>query len=154
MAAAAEAEGEPFAPATGALRRLSKILQQLRERMSALMPAVRAGGGSRQQPPGRMQAFDDTLHQLIQLERRNHTLLQAVRAATHDKLQQLNQAKIKLKQLRRSYGFTRETALNSIPEAVMIPRRPAPAGDNPKPGRIPSMKQLLACAGEDAARHT
>jgi hypothetical protein len=111
----AEAEGEAIRTGNwGLCAACQKSLQQLRERMSALMPAVRAGwrqSGSNR--PARMQAFDDTLHQLIQLERRNHTLLQAVRAATHDKLQQLNQAKIKLKQLRRSYGFTRETALNS-----------------------------------------
>jgi hypothetical protein len=59
-----------------------------------------------------MQAFDDTVHQLIKLERRNHTLVQAVRAATHTKLQQLNQARIKLKRLRQAYGFAHTPAIN------------------------------------------
>jgi ketosteroid isomerase-like protein len=112
----AEAEGEAIRTGNwGLCAACQKALQNLRERMTALLPGVRAEWA---QPGGdhaaRQQQFDDTLRQLIQLQRRNHTLVQAVRAATHAKIQQLNQARIKLKQLRRSYGFTCGPALNAF----------------------------------------
>ena len=91
-----------------------KSLQQLRDHMSALMPAVRdewrQAGDDR---PARMQAFDDTLHQLIELERRNHTLVATLRAAAHAKIQQLNQTRLKLKLLRQAYGFARGPAVKA-----------------------------------------
>jgi hypothetical protein len=112
----AEAEGEAIRTGNwGLCAACQKSLQHLRERMSALMPAVRAvwrqAGDDR---ATRMQTFDDTLRELIKLEHRNHTLVQAVRAATHTKLQQLNQAKIKLKQLRQAYGFASRPMANSF----------------------------------------
>ena len=112
----AEAEGEAIRTGNwGLCAACQKSLEQLRGRMSALMPAVRAGWRqSGDDRAARMQAFDDTIHQLINLERRNHTLIQAVRAATHAKLQQLNQARVKLKLLRQAYGFAHGAAVNSF----------------------------------------
>jgi len=112
----AEAEGEAIRTGNwGFCAACQKSLQHLRERMSALMPAVRAewrqAGGDY---AARMQAFDDTVHQLIKLERRNHTLVKFVRAATHAKLQQFNQTLIKLKQLRQAYGFAHGPAVHSF----------------------------------------
>jgi hypothetical protein len=112
----AEAEGEAIRTGNwGLCAACQKSLQHLRARMSALMPAVRTewrqSGAAR---AARMQAYDDTVHQLIKLERRNHTLIQAVRAATHNKLQQLNQTRIKLKQLRQAYGFAHGPAVHSF----------------------------------------
>ena len=110
----AEAEGEAIRTGNwGFCAACQNALKNLRGRMTALMPAVHAEW----QQPGcdraaRQQLFDDTVRQLIQLERRNHTLVKAVRQATHAKLQQLNEAKIKLKQLRRSYGFAHGPVLN------------------------------------------
>ncbi len=112
----AEAEGEAIRTGNWELcAACQKSLQQLRDRMSALMPAVRAewrqAGADR---VARMQAFDDTIHQLITLERRNHTRVKALRAAAHAKIQQLNQTRIKLKQLRQAYGFARRPAVTSF----------------------------------------
>ena len=75
----AEAEGQAIRIRNWALcAACQQALQQLRDRMSALMPAVRAewrqSGAAR---AARMQTFDDAVHQLIELERRNHTLRQS-----------------------------------------------------------------------------
>jgi hypothetical protein len=111
----AEAEGEAIRTRNWDLcSACQTALQDLRDRVTALMPVVRAEWS---QPGGdgaaRQQSLDDTLRQLIGLERRNLTLLNNLRAAGHAKIQQLNQAKIKLKQLRRSYGSIPAPALNS-----------------------------------------
>lgn len=107
----AEAEGEAIRTRNWELcSACQNTLQLLRERMTALLPAVRAewsrpgGDGA-----ARQQAFDDTLRRLIELERRNQTLIESLREAARTKIQQLNETKIKLKQLRRSYGFAAHT---------------------------------------------
>ena len=112
----AEAEGEAIRTRNWELcSACQNALQLLREHITALLPAVRAewarsnGGGAIRQ-----QAFDDTLRRLIELERRNQTLLQSLREAARLKIQQLNEAKIKLKQLRRSYGFVHAPARQSF----------------------------------------
>jgi len=111
----AEAEGEAIRTGNwGLCAACQKSLQHLRERMSALLPAVRAEWRQAQDRTARMQAFDDTVYQLLKLERRNHTLVQAVRAATHNKLQQINQTKIKLRRLRQAYGFAHGPAVHSF----------------------------------------
>jgi hypothetical protein len=112
----AEAEGEAIRTSNwGLCAACQKSLQHLRERMSALMPAVRAEWRqSGSECAARMQAFDDTVHQLIKLERRNHTLVKAVREATHNKLQQINQTRIKLRRLRQAYGFAHGPAVHSF----------------------------------------
>jgi hypothetical protein len=112
----AEAEGEAIRTRNWELcSACQNTLQLLRERMTALLPAVRAewsrpgGDGA-----ARQQAFDDTLRRLIELERRNQTLIESLREAARTKIQQLNEAKIKLKQLRRSYGFAHAPAQQSF----------------------------------------
>jgi hypothetical protein len=112
----AEAEGEAIRTGNwGFCSACQKALQPLRERITTLLPVVRAEW---MQPGGdhaaRQQLFDDTIRQLIELQRRNQALIKAARETAHAKIQQLNQARIKLKQLRRSYGFTPGTALNSF----------------------------------------
>jgi hypothetical protein len=112
----AEAEGEAIRTRNWELcSACQKALQLLRERITALLPTVRAEWA---RPSGdgaaRQQAFDDTLRRLIELERRNQTLLQSLRAAARLKIQQLSEAKIKLKQLQRSYGFVPAPARQSF----------------------------------------
>ena len=112
----AEAEGEAIRTRNWELcSACQNALQLLRERITALLPAARAEWS---RPGGdgatRQQAFDDTLRRLIELERRNQTLIQSLREAARAKLQQLNEAKIKLKQLRRSYVFTPAPARQSF----------------------------------------
>ena len=111
----AEAEGEAIRTGNWNLcAACQEALQNLRHQMTALMPAVRAewtqAGSDRL---ARQELFDDTVRQLIRLERRNQARLKAVRTAAHAKIQQLHQAKIQLKQLRHSYGISREPALIS-----------------------------------------
>jgi hypothetical protein len=112
----AEAEGEAIRTRNWELcSACQNALQVLRERITALLPAVRAewarpnGDGA-----ARQQAFDDTIRRLVELERRNQTLIESLREAARTKIQQLNEAKIKLKQLRRSYGFAHAAARQSF----------------------------------------
>ncbi len=112
----AEAEGEAIRTRNwGLCSACQNALQLLRERITALLLTVRAewarpnGDGA-----ARQQTFDDTLRRLIELERRNQTLLQSLREAARLKIQQLNEAKIKLKRLRRSYGFAHAPARQSF----------------------------------------
>jgi hypothetical protein len=117
----AEAEGEAIRTGNwGLCSACQNALQLLRDRMSALMPVVRdewaQPGCDRdaRDHDARQQSLDDTLRELIGLERRNQTLLNAVREAAHVKIKQLNQAKIKLRQLRSSYGFAHGSAWSSF----------------------------------------
>jgi hypothetical protein len=112
----AEAEGEAIRTGNwGLCAACQKALQHLRERMDAILPAARADWArSGNDRPSREQRFNDTLRELIAVERRNQTLLQSVRAAAHVKIQELNLARINLKQLRRSYGFAHDAPMNSF----------------------------------------
>ncbi len=112
----AEAEGAAIRTCNWELcAACQQALQRLRHRMSELLPAVRAewrqAGADR---AARMQAFDDTVHQLIKLERRNHTLVQTLRASALAKIQQLSQTMLQLKRLRQAYGVARGPAVNSF----------------------------------------
>ena len=89
-------------------------LQDLRGRMSAVLPAARAEWRQAGEAcAARRQACDQTIHQLIELARRNLTLIQALRAGAQAKIQELNQARMKLKRLRQTYGFARKPAAHS-----------------------------------------
>lgn len=104
----AEAEGEAIRTGNWGLCSACQLaLQHLRDRITTLLPLVReewsrAVSG---QANGR-QTFSDTLLHLAEIEQKNNTLLHSARNAAQIKMQQLNQAKIKLKQLRRAYGLT------------------------------------------------
>lgn len=104
----AEAEGEAIRTGNwGLCAACQKALEHLRERITALMPAVREEWSRPGcDPVAKQQSLDATLHELIHLQQRNKTLLQAVREATRAKLSQLGEARLKLKQLRRSYAMT------------------------------------------------
>jgi len=89
-------------------------LQQLRDRITSLLPAVRAEW-SRLGADGlvQRQSFLAAFRRLIELERDNQARLQTARESASAKLRQLNEARIHLKQLRRSYGSPHEPVLNS-----------------------------------------
>lgn len=112
----AEAEGEAIRTGNWSLcAACQKALQNLRERITALMPAVREEWSQ----PGcdraaKQQSLDATIRELIHLQQRNKTLLQAVREATRVKLNQLGEARLKLKQLRQSYAMTSRSAWSSF----------------------------------------
>lgn len=112
----AEAEGEAIRTGNWSLcAACQKALQSLRERITALMPAVR-DEWSRPgcDPAAKQQSLDETIRELIRLEQRNKTLLQSIRETAHAKLKQLGDAKLKLRSLRRSYGLTTGGAWNSF----------------------------------------
>lgn len=112
----AEAEGEAIRTGNwGLCAACQKALQHLRERISSLMPSVREewsqSGCDR---AARQQSLDATLRELIHLQQRNKTLLQAVREATREKLNQLGEARVRLKLLRRSYAMKAGGAWSSF----------------------------------------
>ncbi len=104
----AEAEGEAIRTGNwGLCAACQKALQHLRERITALMPSVREEWSRPGcDPAAKQQSLDATLRELIHLQQRNKTLLSAVRQATQEKLNQLGEARRRLKQLRRSYVMT------------------------------------------------
>jgi hypothetical protein len=110
----AETEGEAIRTGNWGLCAASqKALQHLRERITALLPGLRAEWSQ----PGcnraaKQQSLNETLHELIRLERCNHTLLNAVREVAQTKLAQLSQAGRNLQRLKQSYHLTQPPALS------------------------------------------
>jgi hypothetical protein len=102
----AEAEGEAIGARNWSLvSACQKALQNLSERISRLSAAAREEwskpGGNRAAREGTLKA---TIHELIQLEKRNQTLLGSMKSAMRTKLDQLGEAGRNLKQIQRSYG--------------------------------------------------
>ena len=102
----AEAEGEAIRTRNWTLcAACQNALQKLRESMSELLPAAQAewlklGGEQASQ----QLAYQELILELIGLTRRNQDWLQQVRETAQTKALELNQSRIQLKQLRRSYG--------------------------------------------------
>jgi len=108
----AEVEGEAIVARNWLLVAASqKALQHLQERISRLSPIARQewsnAAGDR---TVRQQALDAMIQELIGLERRNQTLLNALCEAARVKLGQLGQAGRSLQQIRRSYGSSQAAA--------------------------------------------
>ena len=102
----AETEGEAIQSGNWSLVSASqKALQHLQERISRLLPAVRAEwskpGGDR---TAKELNLNTTIRDLIKLEQRNRALLGTRLEAARAKLDQLSQVSRNLKQLQRSYG--------------------------------------------------
>ena len=112
----AETEGEAIGAGNWSLvSACQKALQHLQERISRLSSAVREewlkSGCRRAAKEERLKA---TITELIRLEQRNQTLLQAMKEATRVKLDQLNQAGRNLQQIQRSYGMDRPAGWSSF----------------------------------------
>ena len=102
----AEAEGEAIRARNWSLcAACQNALQRLRETMSGLLPEAQAEwltlGAERS---ARERAYQDAILELITLTRRNQDWLHQVRETAQSKALELNQSRIQLKQLRRSYG--------------------------------------------------
>jgi len=112
----AEAEGEAIRTSNWSLcQACQTALKNLRSHITALMPEVRAEWSRTGcDPEAKQRLLDATIHELIHIHRRNQTLLQAVRAVAQTKLRQLGEARLKLKQLRSSYGLTTGSAWSSF----------------------------------------
>jgi hypothetical protein len=102
----AEAEGQAIgARDWGLVSACQKAIQHLQERISQMTPAARAEGSqSGGRPAASKVALTAAIHELIQLEKRNQTLLGVMQTEMRAKLDQLDQAGQNLKQIRRSYG--------------------------------------------------
>ena len=108
----AETEGEAIGACDWSLvSACQTALQQLQERISRLSASVRdewsKSGGDR---PRREKALNTTIQELIKLERRNRTLLDAIQETTRTRLDQLKQASRNLKQIHHSYGSVQPAA--------------------------------------------
>ena len=112
----AETEGEAIRTCNWSLcAACQKALQHLRDRITALMPGLRAEWSQRGcNRAAKQQSLDETILELIRLGRRNQTLLDAVREAAQTKLKQLNQARGNLQRLKQSYHFTQPPAWSSF----------------------------------------
>ncbi len=112
----AETEGEAIGAGNWSLvAACQKALQQLQERISHLSPAAREEWMKSKGSQGiKEKILNATINELIQLEKRNQTLLNAIQEATRVKLDQLCKAGRNLKQIQRSYGMERPAAWTSF----------------------------------------
>ena len=112
----AEAEGEAIRACDwGLVSACQKALQHLQTQITWLSPAAsdeRAKLGH--DGIVREKTLNATVQELIQQERSNQTLLDAVQAVARTKLEELNRAGRNLKQIQRSYGLNRPAAWSSF----------------------------------------
>jgi len=112
----AEAEGEAIRLCNWSLvAACQTALQNLQERITRLSPAARDEWAKRG-PRGiaERKTLNAAVRELIQLQRRNQTLLNAICNRTRAKLEELNQAGRTLKQLRNSYGAAQSAGWSSF----------------------------------------
>jgi hypothetical protein len=112
----AETEGEAIGTHNWSLvAACQKSIQHLQEHISQISPEARKEwsrpGGNR---TAKEESLNATIHELIQLELRNQTLLGAMKAAMRVKVDQLDQAGRNLKNIQRSYGAVRPAAWSSF----------------------------------------
>ena len=102
----AEAEGQAIQACNwGLLAACQKALQNLQTRITKISTAARCEwkkmGAARKK---REQQVNATIYELIELEKRNNTLLKSVCETTHQRLEQLDRAGQNLKRIHRSYS--------------------------------------------------
>jgi ElaB/YqjD/DUF883 family membrane-anchored ribosome-binding protein len=102
----AEAEGQAIQACNWSLlAACQKALQNLQTRITNISSAARAEwkkmGTARKQ---REEQVNATIYELIELEKRNNTLLKSIRETAHQRLEQLDRAGKNLKRLQRSYS--------------------------------------------------
>ena len=112
----AETEGEAIGAGDwGLVSASQKALQHLQERISRISQAAREEWSksecSRTVKEGILNA---TIQELVKLQQRNQTLLNAIQEATRLKLNQLGRAGQNLKQIQRSYDSGRPAAWTSF----------------------------------------
>jgi uncharacterized protein involved in exopolysaccharide biosynthesis len=104
----AQAEGEAIRAANWSLlSACQKALGLLREQITELVPKVQQEWTEAQvDRAARQEEINEIIRGLIEIARRNQTLLRGLREAARAKLETLNEAGKNLRQLRRSYGQT------------------------------------------------
>ncbi len=92
-----------------------KALQQVQDRITRLTTAAQAEwkklGAARRQ---REEQVNAAIYELIDLEKRNQTLLRAVRETAQERLEQLDCAGHNLKRIQRSYSSPSTVAWSSF----------------------------------------
>ena len=114
----AEAEGESIQTRNwGLVAACQAALAQLQPRLTRFIEAARREWSQREADRlDREKNFRAVMTELIQLERRNATLLGAIRQATKIELQELHQAGRNLKQLRQSTAARRRRRGTRFPK--------------------------------------
>ena len=112
----AEAEGRAIQACNWSLlAACQKALQNLQTRITKISGAARAEwkkmGAARKK---REQQVNAMILELIELEKRNNTLLKSVRETTQQRLEQLDSASNNLKRIRRSYSSESPMAWSSF----------------------------------------
>ena len=102
----AEAEGQAIQSCNwGLLAACQKALEHLQTRITSISKAARAEwkkmGVARKQ---REEQINTTIYQLIELEKRNNTLLRSIRETAQQRLEDLDQAGKNLKRIHRKYS--------------------------------------------------
>jgi hypothetical protein len=102
----AKAEGEAIdARNWSRVSAYQEAIQHLQNRITQISPAAREewsqSGTNRAAQETALKAM---IHELIQIEQRNHTLLGTMKAAMQIKLDQIRQVGRNLKQIQHSYG--------------------------------------------------
>ena len=112
----AEAEGESIRARNWSLvAACQAALAQLQPRLSQFIEAAhREWSQNDTDRTAKEQLFHSVIEDLIRLQRCNATLLEAIRATTREKLNQLGRAGRNLKQLRHSYAGPAPSAWNSF----------------------------------------
>ncbi len=92
-----------------------KALQHVQSRITQLTSAARSEwkklGAARREREAQVNA---TIYELIELEKRNHTLLKSVRETAQERLEQLDSAGHNLKRLHRTYTSKSAAAWSSF----------------------------------------
>lgn len=102
----AEAEGQAIQACNWSLlAACQKALQNLQTRITNISAAARKEwkkmGAARKQREAQINA---TIYELIELEKRNNTLLKSIRDTTEQRLEQLDRAGKNLKRIHRTYS--------------------------------------------------
>lgn len=101
----AEAEGEAIGECNwGLVSACQTALKQLQERITRLSAAARKEWSKSGDRTVKEKILNTTIHELIHIERRNQTLLEAIKETARAKIAQVNLAGQNLKQIQRSYG--------------------------------------------------
>ena len=112
----AEAEGQAIQACNWSLlAACQKALENLQARITKISGAAQAEwkklGAARKK---REEQVNATIYELIELEKRNNTLLNSIRETTHQRLEQLDRAGHNLKRIQRSYSSHTPAAWSSF----------------------------------------
>lgn len=111
----AEAEGEAISARDWTrVTACQAGLQKLQIRISRLVPAARAAWAQPGADQNLRQKLRTTVHDLLELARRNHALLTSLKESARLKLAELGRAGRNLKQIHHCYGWKGRATWSSL----------------------------------------